>query len=140
MIVVDTNILSYFFLPSNEQSVMAQKVYRKQTLWVAPVLWRSEFRNVLALYMRRQQLPMAKAQLLMQQAESLMDGLEFEVSSAAVISLVAASNCTAYDCEFVALAHQLKVPLVTYDKKILREFPETAVSPSSFLARPDRFD
>jgi len=133
MIVVDTNILSYFFLPSGEQSVMAEKVYRKQTLWVAPLLWRSEFRNVLALYMRRQQLPMVKAQLLMRQAELLMNGLEYEVSSAAVISLVAASSCTAYDCEFVALAHQLTVPLVTSDKKLLREFPETAVSPQKFL-------
>lgn len=134
MIVVDTNILSYFFLPANELSIIAQNVYRKETIWVAPFLWRSEFRNVLALYMRQQKISTIQAKQLIQQAESLMNGLEYKVSSAAVISLVAASNCTAYDCEFVALAHQLAVPLVTYDKKILREFPETAVSPPKFLA------
>ena len=134
MIVVDANILSYFFLPSGDQSIMAQQIYRKQTLWVAPVLWRSELRNVLALYMRHRQLSIVKANLIMQQAESMMNGLEFTVASAAVINLVAISNCTAYDCEFVALAHQLKVPLVTNDKKLLREFPETAVSPQKFLA------
>jgi predicted nucleic acid-binding protein len=33
-----------------------------------------------------------------------------------------------YDCEFVALAQHLDVPLVTADKKILREFPVIAKS------------
>jgi hypothetical protein len=45
----------------------------------------------------------------------------------------ASSKCSAYDCEFVALAQDLSVPLVTSDQKILTAFPETAVSPDDFL-------
>jgi predicted nucleic acid-binding protein len=53
---------------------------------------------------------------------------EYEVPSAQVMQLVDSSECSAYDCEFVALAQHLGVPLVTADKKILREFPAIAKS------------
>ena len=43
-----------------------------------------------------------------------------------VMQLVASSTCTAYDCEFVALAQELRVPLVTTDKQLLRDFPRVA--------------
>lgn len=36
----------------------------------------------------------------------------------------------------MVLAHKLNVPLVTFDKKILAEFGDTAVSPSHFLSTP----
>ena len=133
MIVVDTNIISYFFLPSQELTTIAKQIFRQDSHWVAPLLWRSEFRNVLALYIRRQQLPLTKAQIIMQDAKALMDGFEHTVSSVAVINLVASSSCSAYDCEFVTLAQDLNVPLVTFDKKILAEFGDTAVSPAQFL-------
>ena len=55
MIVVDTNVISYFYL-SGERSEQAQRALRKDPHWVAPWLWRSEFRNVLILYVRSRQL------------------------------------------------------------------------------------
>jgi len=58
---------------------------------------------------------------------------EFAVSSDAVLQLVARSNCTAYDCEFIALAHAEGVQLVTTDRQILREFPEVAISLERFV-------
>ena len=39
----------------------------------------------------------------------------------------ATSHCSAYDCEFVALALELEVPLVTADRQLLRSFPRIAV-------------
>jgi len=33
---------------------------------------------------------------------------------------------SSYDCEFVSLAKEAGLPLITEDKKILREFPEIA--------------
>ena len=38
------------------------------------------------------------------------------------------SGCTAYDCEFVALADVHQVPLVTVDRRILKTFPKLAIS------------
>ena len=51
MIVTDTNVIAYLYL-EGERSVQVEKVLEKDPHWVAPLLWRSEFRNVLALYMR----------------------------------------------------------------------------------------
>lgn len=64
----------------------------------------------------------------MDQAETLLSENEFEVPSAHIMKLLSTSNCSAYDCEFVALAQYLGVQLVTADKQILREFPEIARS------------
>jgi len=58
---------------------------------------------------------------------------EFDIASSHVLTLVHNSNCSSYDCEFVALANYLNTQLVTQDKKILREFPSTAISISDFL-------
>ena len=53
---------------------------------------------------------------------------EHDVDSEAVLRLVAESNCTAYDCEFVALARALKVALVTMDQQLLKVFGDTAIA------------
>jgi len=65
-----------------------------------------------------------------------MSGGEYAVVSAEVPEIQAASSCSAYDAEFVALARELGAPLVTLDKAVLDAFPETAVQPSRFLAAP----
>jgi predicted nucleic acid-binding protein len=70
----------------------------------APIVWRSEFRNILAGYMRRKTLTFEQAHALQSEAESLLAGLEFEIDSHVVLELVRDSNCSAYDCEFIALA------------------------------------
>lgn len=132
MIVADTNIISYLFLPT-VYSERASRLYLQDAEWVAPCLWRSEFRNVLALYIRQQILTLTEALLIQEEAEALMADHEFSATSVQVLTLTDSSQCSAYDCEFVALAKQLSVKLVTEDKKILREFPEVAVSLDDFL-------
>jgi predicted nucleic acid-binding protein len=57
-----------------------------------------------------------------------MAGAEYEVDSRRVLELVRDSDCSAYDCEFVALAMSLGVTLVTMDTKLLRAFPKVAVA------------
>lgn len=132
MIVADTNIISYLFLPT-VYSEKSSQLYQTDADWAAPSLWRSEFRNVLALYLRQQIITLAEALLIQEEAEALMADHEFTVTSVQVLTLADSGSCSAYDCEFVALAKQLDVKLVTQDKKTLREFPEIAVSLDDFL-------
>jgi predicted nucleic acid-binding protein len=122
LIVVDTNVLAYLYLPT-EHTPAAERLLTRDPVWAAPVLWRSEFRNILAGYLRRRKLSFAAAADLQAEAESLMGGNEYDVDSRRVLELVSTSDCTAYDCEFVAVAAQLGVQLVTLDAKILRAFP-----------------
>ena len=44
------------------------------------------------------------------------------------------SGCSAYDCEFVALAQDLGVRLVTADKPLLKQFPGVATASDEFVA------
>jgi predicted nucleic acid-binding protein len=83
---------------------------------------------VLAYYLRKSLLTLADANHILERVGSLMQGCEYEVSSLYVLELAAKSTCSAYDCEFVALAEDLQVPLVTVDKQILEQFPMRAVS------------
>ena len=46
---------------------------------------------------------------------------------------IIATKCSAYDCEFVALAHANGVRLLTVDRQILHEFPEVAISLKEFV-------
>lgn len=127
MIVVDTNIIGYLYLTS-ERSKQVEKALLKDDYWIAPFLWRSEFRNVLALYIRKKLLSLEDANRIMEEATSLMHGHEYDVASVHVLALVDKSSCSAYDCEFVALAKDLKAQLVTVDKQILEQFPDCAIS------------
>ena len=127
MIVVDTNILAYLYLPG-EFTEHAEKLLGEHAEWAAPQLWRSEFRNILAGYMRRGTFDLRHAIALQREAEALLASGEYVVDSEAVLELVKNSDCSAYDCEFVALAKMLGVKLFTMDAKLLRSFPEIAMS------------
>ena len=130
MIVVDSNVLAYLYLPG-DYTAAAEALLEQDSDWAAPILWRSEFRNILAGYMRRKAITFEQANSLQREAESLLGGAEFEVESLAVLELVRDSDCSAYDCEFIALAMKLDTKLVTMDKKLLRAFPTRAVALSA---------
>lgn len=126
MIVVDTNVLAYLYLPG-EFTDAAERLLADDPDWHAPVLWRSEFRNILAGCMRRGTLGFEQAFAVQSEVESLMNGAEHEPESRKVLERVRASDCSAYDCEFVALAETLGTRVVTMDARMLKAFPGIAV-------------
>ena len=134
MIVADVNLVAYLLLGGPDQA-LAERVLERDPAWAAPLLWRSEFLNVLAGFMRQRQLSVSDAWRAHGLAEQLVAGREFTVPGDRVLALVAASACSAYDCEYVALAEQLAVPLVTTDRELLRTFPDHAISPKDFVTR-----
>lgn len=101
MIVVDTNVIAYLLLPS-VWTTAAEKLFQNDRDWAMPVLWRSELRNILTGYVRRGALSLESA---------------IEIQHAAQ-----ERGCTAYDCEFVALAQQTQSQLYTMDSKVLKAF------------------
>ena len=133
MIVADTNVIAYLHLKARS-TPLAKAALRKDSQWVAPMLWRSEFRNVLALYMRRGELSPIEARRVMTVAEDFMQRREYEISSTHVLDLVANSRCSSYDCEFVALAQELALKLITSDRQMLTEFPSITMSLREFAA------
>ena len=127
MIVVHTNVIAYLLLPG-EWTQSAEALLEHDSRWVAPSLWRSEFRNILAGYLRRGTLTYDQTLAVQLTAEEILGGNEMSVESRSVLQLVRDSRCSAYDCEFVALAQQFKVILYTMDPTVLAAFPDTARS------------
>jgi predicted nucleic acid-binding protein len=132
MIVVDTNILVHFWL-SSEQSELSDRLYQHNPKWAAPQLWKSEFRNVISLYLRKELIDLAEAYDIIEKAELQMENKTYQVNSVQVLHFISQSNCSSYDCEFVSLASNLGVHLITLDKQLLREFPEIAKRPEFII-------
>lgn len=132
MIVVDSNLIGYFFI-EGEHSPLSIKVFEKDPDWIAPLLWQSEVRSIVTQHFRYKSMPLIRAKEIINEAHDLMLEHERFVSSGAVLDLVAASACTSYDCEYVALAKEMNLSLVTFDKEVVREFPYLAIFPQDFL-------
>jgi len=134
MIVVDVNFLIHFYFPS-DFSPVAEKVFLKDPTWISPLLWRSEYKNVLLGFVRKGIIDFSKAIEGIEKAEIKMQGAEHPVSSLQVMELGRNSNCTAYDCEYVALAKTKELTLLTWDGKILKAFPKVAITPEKYLEK-----
>jgi predicted nucleic acid-binding protein len=132
VIVVDTNILAHFWLPS-DHTELSEQLFQWDPEWIAPVLWKSEFRNVVILYLRKKLIDLPEAIQITEKAENQMKEREFHVNSVQVYNFADKSDCSSYDCEFVSLAEDLDIKLITIDKKILRAFPERSANPLDII-------
>ena len=134
MIVVDTNVIHYCWVRGQHTDV-AQAVRRRDPDWHVPILWRSELRNVLTAYLRRELMSREQVVGILNAADQALAGSEHIIADELVLDVVAGSTLTAYDAEFVALASALSVPLVTADKAVLKAFPDRALTMGAFAGR-----
>ena len=134
MIVVDNDVLSYFWIQMDvDRSACARRARERDPDWVAPRLWRSEFRNVLRGYLVGGYMRYDEALQFARAAEADMADQTYEVATPDVLRLVEATSHSAYDCEYVALARRLGVSLVTGDKRLPGLFPDTAMLLENFV-------
>jgi predicted nucleic acid-binding protein len=133
VIVVDSNVIAYCWV-NGPLTGIAQRVQTRDSEWHVPILWRSEMRSVLTGYLRDGSLSVEQITRLMASAEESFLGREHIVPSGKVFQLADATSLSAYDCEFVALASTLDVPLVTADKAVLKAFPDRAITMKAFAA------
>ncbi|MEM7595516.1 MAG: hypothetical protein AAF383_29120 [Cyanobacteria bacterium P01_A01_bin.83] len=59
-------------LLKSEFTALAEAVFSKDSHWIAPALWRSEFRNVLCIYLKRELITLDSAKTAMEVAEAIM--------------------------------------------------------------------
>jgi predicted nucleic acid-binding protein len=125
MIVVDSNVIAYCWI-NGERTALAHRLRRLDPDWHAPLLWRSELRNILAGYRRDGSLGGDQIRSIMAAAEAGLAGCEHHLPSDRVFSVIEGGRLSAYDAEFVALAEILGVRLVTEDRAILAACPGRA--------------
>jgi predicted nucleic acid-binding protein len=134
MIVVDANVLAYAVLPG-ERTEAALQALEKDAEWVAPSLWRSEVRNVLATTMRLRGLSLEDALTAFRHATRLVIDAPAPADTGRILTLARRARASAYDCEYVALAEGLDLALVTGDGRLAKLFPEVAVTLSDFASQ-----
>jgi len=131
VIVADTNLIVYFVVQGASTS-QAERVRAKDKEWVVPRLHRYEVLNVLTDHVRRGILTKDEALRASRRAGSLVTVSEVDSDPAALLAMWEASGCTTYDLEYVWLAKELDVPLVTADGAVLRAYPGVAISIAGF--------
>ncbi len=127
MIVADTNLLAYLTIKGTETD-RARRVFQRDPEWVVPLLWRSEFLNVLATMIRTERLDVRRARKAWRTATNIVDDAEYEPDELDVLRLAGERNISAYDAQFVSLARLLGTRVVTNDKTLLRRCPDLTVS------------
>jgi len=132
VIVVDSSVIVNA-LVSTARTAEVRKARSLDKMWHAPALWRSEIRSALLKHHRAKTFSLITAVELTLLAEKLVTNSATDLPSDLILSLASESGCSAYDCEFVAVALQLNVPLLTYDRKLLKAFPKIAIHPGDWL-------
>ena len=132
MIVTETNTIAYLYLPTDQTDNVVSLLHT-DSQWIAPLLWRSELRNVLAMYVRKSIIDLSTAMAIQAQAEQQLADNEYTVNSMDVLTLAQQSGCSAYDCEFVSLATSLSLKLITGDQKLIQTFPNIAMTACEYL-------
>lgn len=131
MIVADTNLVAYLLIEGT-RTAAANAVWEKDSRWMLPTIWRSEFLNVLTTAMRADVLTLEQAHDMWQVALTIFGGSEVEPEGDDVLDLAAQHSLSAYDAQFVVAAADLEVPLVT-DRRLLAACANLAVSPEGFV-------
>jgi predicted nucleic acid-binding protein len=133
MIVADTTLLANFYLGDKQEEAMV--VFRLDAEWFASPLWRFEMHHTLLKHIRARQFPVLECESVMTKASALLADRERQASTTQVLQAAMIYKISAYGADYLALAQQLRVPLVTFDQKLVRAAPGLALLPADFIAR-----
>jgi predicted nucleic acid-binding protein len=132
VIVADCSVILPLVIPTTRTEAV-RAVFDEDPAWAVPRLWRSEMRSSLRKHILYAALALDRALGAMSYAEALFHDAEADVDSGDMLRIVHRSRCSAYDAEYVALAQELGVRLVTDDQALVELFPEVAASPEQYL-------
>ncbi|MFT4604753.1 MAG: putative nucleic acid-binding protein [Rhodothermales bacterium] len=126
--VIDANVLSAWYLETGQRHDHVLHRLGTARDWRCPPIWRSEFNSVLMKHVRRRGLQMEAAITAHAEAESAITLLN-QPDPEEVLPLALHSGCSTYDCEYVVAARNAGLPLYTFDKKLIKAFPNIAREP-----------
>lgn len=133
MIVVDVNVIAYFFI-DGEKTASARELLRRDPDWRLPALWRHEYLNVLATFAREGGATIVDAKTLWRRGIELFGPREQDLDMESALDLATENRISAYDAQYVVLARRLQTVCVTEDQRLLKTFPELTRTMQAFAA------
>lgn len=132
MIAVDVNIIAYLLI-AGEKTGEARAVRDLDADWIVPDLWRDEFLNILATYVRQGGTDLESAKKLWLAAVSLFEVKESVAGSVVTLELAEQYRLSAYDVQYLAVAVEHGVILITEDQSLLRSAPQHAMTMRAYI-------
>ncbi len=133
--VVDTNVVAYYLLATEPFVDEARRFWRAVGQPLAPALWAAEFANVLWMAVRTGVLAPDEGHRRLDFAARLrIRSVSIRTFWQAALARAMATDIAVYDTLFVELAASQRLPLVTFDAKILKTFPDVACRPRAFVS------
>lgn len=128
--VVDTNVVAYVLLGTEAFAQEARSCLESLTSPLAPAHWEAELTNVVWMAVRAGVLhgPDAPARLALARRLGIESVSTATLCQGALLRSIA-SGIAAYDTLFVELAARAECRLATFDKALLKAFPDIAIRP-----------
>ena len=133
--VVDTNVVAYFLLGTEQYAEEARRFLAVVSEAQAPAVWEAELANVLWMATRHKILTVQDAVGRLTLAGSLgIHTVPNRTLWQGALVGAHASGIAAYDRLFVELAARERLPLATFDAGLLKAFPNIAARPGALMA------
>ncbi len=128
--VVDTNVVAYFLLGTEALADEARAGLEQASTLMAPAHWEAELTNVVWLAVKGGVLSEAEGPVRLGLARRLgIEAIGTSTLCQGALLRSLASGVSVYDTLFVELAARTRCPLLTFDKAVLRAFPDVARRP-----------
>lgn len=129
-VVVDTNVVAYLLLGTEGFVNEAKACFNTVSNPIAPVHWEAELANVVWMAVRSGILPPEEGPVRLNLARRLgVESVTTATLCQGALLRSVASGVAVYDTLFVELAARTRCPLLTFDKAVIKAFPDIAIRP-----------
>ena len=133
--VVDTNVVAYFLFGTEPFAGETRRFWDAVREPIAPALWEAELANVVWMAIRSGVIEAHEGPKRLDLAARLgVHSVPSRELWHGAVTRAVRSGAAAYDTLFVELADRERLPLATFDKKVLSAFPEIAKRPGVLVA------
>ncbi len=132
MIVVDVNVIAYLLI-AGEKTAEARAMRDLDADWLVPDLWRDEFLNILSTYVRHGGTSLETATALWLSAVAQFEGKDTTADPITTLQLAARHQLSAYDAQYLVVAIDHDVRLITEDKAMLKAVPQRCMTMRDFI-------
>ena len=128
--VIDTNVVAYLLLGTEGFVDEARDCFNSVASPLAPAHWEAELTNVVWMAIRAGILPPAEGPVRLSLARRLgIESVNTATLCQGALLRSVTSGIAAYDTLFVELAARTGCPLLTFDKAVIKAFPDIAIRP-----------
>ncbi|KAB2639892.1 MAG: type II toxin-antitoxin system VapC family toxin [Verrucomicrobia bacterium] len=126
MIVVDSSVISFLFL-EGELTESVKELHRIDSEWITPPILNHEMLNILAVVGTADQA-VAPMEEIWRDLRALLGSRQQVPDPLRSLHLAIELKISGYEAQYVALAQQLNMPLVTEEQRLLEQLPALCLS------------